>query len=307
MTDCAPVFFVGAPRSGTTIIFEVFGSHESVGWLSNYSNSFPSWPSLNLLCRIFDNRFFDLRGQKKQHGRLIPGNRFLPRPEEAYDFWSRYCDADFLRDYLLGVDASPETAAVIADLFARTSAYQGKPCMANKVTGPGRIQYLSSIFPQARFVHVIRNGRDVVRSLMKVGFWKEGGGFEHPWWNNGLPEDLLKAWEESDRDPEVLAAIQWVTIVRSIQSDASRLAEGRYFEFRYEEFIEDPHREIGKLFTALNLKYSRRAHGYIDATMSSGRSNRTRAPDGSRINAMLDEILSSLLNELGYSSPAENA
>jgi len=305
MSTCAPIFFVGAPRSGTTVIFEVFGAHESVGWLSNYSDTFPGWPSLNLLCRVFDNRFLSLRGQKKQRGRLIPGNRFLPRPEEAYNFWDHYCDADFTRDYLLGVNASQEDAKTLTALLTKISSYQGKPCMANKITGPGRIQYLRSIFPDARFVHVIRNGRDVVRSLMKVDFWQDGGGFDHPWWNNGLSDELLECWEDSNRDPEVLAAIQWIAIVKSIRAEASSLTNATYFEVRYEDFVEHPHRVISRLFAGLGLGDSPRAHRYIDSNMLPGKSKNFRTIAGSQSNKAMDKVLTPELVELGYTKPSE--
>ena len=64
--------------------------------------------------------------------------------------------------------------------------YHGKARFAAKLTGPARISYVSSIFPEARFVHVVRDGRAVVQSLMKVEFWGARDRMTRPAWENGL-------------------------------------------------------------------------------------------------------------------------
>ena len=61
-----PIIFVGAPRSGTTAIFESFSLHPDLAWLSNYSKVFPRLLITNAVRRLFDNSHWQIRGTKDQ-------------------------------------------------------------------------------------------------------------------------------------------------------------------------------------------------------------------------------------------------
>ena len=55
-----PIFIVGAPRSGTTLLYDLLAQHPTLGWFSNYSlkkfmtKEFQRF--VNLRRRIFDMR-----------------------------------------------------------------------------------------------------------------------------------------------------------------------------------------------------------------------------------------------------------
>ena len=264
----SPVFFVGMPRSGTTVVFEPFSRHPALGWPTNYTERRPQSPWFNGLRRILDNRILCLAGRKGQYGRVLPGNRFLPHPGEAYQFWDHYTGREFSREYLLEVAADRETRNRVRTAVRKILQWQGRGRFAAKLTGPSRIRFLTSIFPNAQFVHVIRDGRAVVHSLLRVGFWREKGGYEAPFWHGGLPEESIAEWEASGRDPAVLAAVQWKAIVLLTRREAEALPEGRYTEVRYEEFIGAPHRELSRLNVFCSLPDSQEGHRYIDRTVA---------------------------------------
>jgi hypothetical protein len=46
-----PIIFIGAPRSGTTIISEIIMRHPDIGFISNYDEKIPNYPILSLLRR----------------------------------------------------------------------------------------------------------------------------------------------------------------------------------------------------------------------------------------------------------------
>ena len=235
-----PIFFIGAPRSGTTILFEAFAMLSSLGWLSNYSEMWPAWPSANILCPLLDNRLIRLRGNKKQYGRVVLGNRYLPQPVEAYNFWDRYTERDFSGSFLLGETASPDEATRVIRQIEHVLRYQRKKRFATKLTGPARIGYLSSIFNDAIFVNVVRDGRAVVHSLLNVKFWREKGGGEGPFWQGGLNEADIKCWIDSHKDPAILCALQWNKILELTQTESLKLEHDQFITVKYEDYIANP-------------------------------------------------------------------
>ncbi len=44
-----PIFFIGFPRSGTTVAFEAFCQHRTLGWPSVYTERFPTHPGINVV------------------------------------------------------------------------------------------------------------------------------------------------------------------------------------------------------------------------------------------------------------------
>jgi hypothetical protein len=297
-----PIFFIGFPRSGTTIIFEAFVRNPEFGWLANYSEMWPGAIAANILCRLLDNRLVRLRGRKKQYGSVRFGNRLLPQPVEAYAFWDHYTGINFSHDYLMGQKADKATCRIVREALQKTMWYQNKTRFTTKLTGPGRIGYLLSIFPDARFVHVIRDGRAVVESLLRVDFWHAQGGMEAPFWTNGLDAASLADWEQSDRDPIVLAAHQWKRIIETTRDESSNLNEKQYSELKYEDFVKSPQTAISELLlwagnerNAMELEAEKSGAGLGDM-------NRKYLDIFSRKQiATLNRIMGTLLVQLDYS------
>lgn len=296
-----PVFFIGMPRSGTTVLFESFARHPELGWLSNYSEMWPRLPIANTLCEVLDNRVFRLRGHKKQYGQVRFGNRYFPQPVEAYAFWDYYTRRDFSMDYLLGEKAGSITSDRVRRAVGDVLKYQRKKRFATKLTGPGRIAYLASIFPDAVFIHVVRDGRSVIHSLLKVGFWKQKGGLERPFWRNGLRQNDLQQWNNNRRDPSVLAALQWARVLETTRQEASLLEAYQYQEIRYEDFVSEPVKMLSRLYDASGLEATQ-VDEYVSGIGADLRNmNKTIEGEfGADVVATLNRIMHPMLEELGY-------
>jgi hypothetical protein len=235
-----PIFFVGMPRSGTTLIFEAFAARRDVAWLSQHVARFPRMPALAVLSRLADLSP-SMRRSVSRSDEIRPWlERLRMGPVEAYGFWQDCCGDKFLFDYLLGIEATASERACVRSRIGGVLRYQGKPRFAAKVTGPGRVRYLSSIFPDALFVHVLRDGRAVVRSLMQVDFWREQGRMTEPAWRNGLTAEDRADWEGRGRSAVGLAAVQWRRVIESTRAEAKAIAPERYAELHYERFVAQP-------------------------------------------------------------------
>ena len=121
---CKPIVFVGSGRSGTTIISEIVFRHESLAWPSNYQEKFPKVTYVNLLRNFFDNKLWQLQGQKPQLNKVSALNKILFKPAEAYNFWEYLSGSniDFSRGFLLNERASDSEASKIRSAFNKLVA-----------------------------------------------------------------------------------------------------------------------------------------------------------------------------------------
>ena len=299
-----PVFFIGMGRSGTSVLFEIFAAHEQLGWISNYSARFPHWPIANLMLRFTDTSQWYLRGKKQQYGKNTWRNRFLPKPQEGYPFWESYCGEKFLWEFHLKPETDPDVKSRLHEAVINTLLYQGKKRFATKLTGPARILYLRSIFPDAIFVHVIRDGRAVVDSLLRVDFWREKGGHERPFWKNALGKDDFIELDTYGAGPVALAAIEWRNVIESIRGEAEDLGGKEYIEVKYEDFVKSPTKTVGMIYEFCSLPQSNRATRQLSMYREFRNMNEKYRSRSKEDIAIMNGIMGVLLAKLGYSNPA---
>src|SRR4029077_9675774 len=97
---------------------------------------------------------------------------------------------------------------------------------------------LHALWPAARFVHLIRDGRDVALSVMA---WKERPGASR-----------FSTWTE---DPVMTTALWWSANVRLGRESGSALPGELYYELRYEGLVTRPEPECMALCVFLGLPY----------------------------------------------------
>lgn len=262
-----PVFVIGTGRCGSTIVFEALALHEQLGWFSNYNERFPRATWAYAAPRVYDIPFIGARlprGAKKQYRQGFNRfNRYLPAPNECYRKWDVLCGPKFKDRYLVGTEASDEEVADVHRSVGRVLRGQKRPRFAAKITGPSRIQFLQSIFPDIRFVHVVRDAKAVVNSLLNVRLWTDDGVIEEPRWL-GMPTTWEEEWESCGRTPLAMAAIQYRTIIETCNRERARfLQPEQYLEIRYEDFVADPSTVMGTIVAFCELPESPRVSAYV--------------------------------------------
>ena len=262
-----PIFVIGMPRSGTTIISEALSVHEELGWFSNHFKWFPVFPEVSFLSRTIDlpliGCFF--RGKKTQDPGLMPYiRRFMPFCSEAYTVWNRYSASDFDNDYLIGRTASRSEKKKFREVVNKVLRFQEKKRFFSKLTGPSRIEFIKSIFPSAYFIHIIRDPRANVSSLLNVSFWKENQGYEKPWWQNGLSTESLEEWRKYKNSPVSLCAIQWREIVKGTWIEKNIVSQKNFYEINYEKFVDDPIKIVNKVYEFVGLNSSNATINYLN-------------------------------------------
>jgi Sulfotransferase family len=142
----------------------------------------------------------------------------------------------------------------VFDLYGRI---QGKSLVGDKTPRFARkIPTLHGLWPEAKFVHLIRDGRDVFLSILN---WKKAqksiGRFE--------------SWRE---DPVTATALWWELHLHLAREDGTPLAPNLYHELRYEALIQAPEIACRALCRFLDVPY--------DAAMLTFHEGRTKARPG---------------------------
>ncbi|MDC0275386.1 sulfotransferase [Verrucomicrobiales bacterium] len=240
-----PLFIISSGRAGSTIFHRILCEHPSVSWLTALADKYPGRPGL----------------QRKFMGAVdipVAGRVFSKiYPEECYTFWE-YLVPGFRRPCrdLRDDDVTVRNANRVREAL-RSIPTVSRPLLSLKLTGWPRIGMLNEIFPDARFIHVIRDGRAVANSFLAVPWWLGWGGPEKWRWGPLSQEHLLE-WEENDRSFVALAAIQWKIYLNAYESSIKSIAPERLLEVRYEDLCNQNEEVFSTVLDFCNLENSNR-------------------------------------------------
>lgn len=258
-----PIIFLGAPRSGTSVISEIVMRHKDLAYPSQYQPRVIGNTNINYLRRLADNSFWRFHGQKKQLNKVSPLNYFIFRSVEAYPMWN-YLVRDgisFSQDFLINEEATPEERKRMISFFTKLVKKQGKKRLAFKITGPSRLNYLLSIFPDAKVVHIARDPIAVVNSLMRVPFWKTRGMTSF-WWK-GAYDDSDYEWLESHKSDSVqITAYQVKRVIEVTKTEIDKLRPDA-LRIKYSNFVENPEKTIEEILSYANLSQDKACFDYF--------------------------------------------
>ncbi|HEV8610776.1 MAG TPA: sulfotransferase [Thermoanaerobaculia bacterium] len=214
------LFLVGCPRSGTTLLQRMLDSHPDLA-VANDSHFVP--------------RAVARCGAKED----------VPLTDELVDRVLRY--RRFVR---LGVSEAAGRAAAsrartysefVSELYSEHARLHGKDLAGEKT--PDYVRYLPllhALFPRARVIHIVRDGRDVALSTLEWASEEKGPG-------------KFALWRE---EPVGVCALWWRWQVDSGRREGARLGSELYREVRYEDLVADPEATLRSLAGFLDLPFA---------------------------------------------------
>jgi hypothetical protein len=205
-------FFVGCGRSGTTLFRAIFDSHPDL--------AIPG--ESHFIVHLLPKR------QRYERDGRFDTEAFLADllPHPRFRLWNLPEEAVRLA---LERDPPPSLAQAIRATFGLYAASQGKSRYGDKT--PGYVSHLTSLaalFPEARFVHILRDGRDVALSYLDVSFGPSSA--------EG-------------------AALHWRRVVERGRRAGARLGPGRYLQVRYEDLLAHPEAVTRSMCRFLDLEF----------------------------------------------------
>jgi hypothetical protein len=216
------VFIVGCPRSGTTLLQRVLDAHPDIAVPSE---------------TFWIPYFFQKRIGVTEEGMVTA--ELVSRLFEYYKFYRLKLAKDEL--FALIRNGPISYATFVTGVFDLYGAVRRKPLAGDKTPDYVRsIPILHQLWPSAKFVHVIRDGRDVCLSAIN---WKRKAA---------RLAELFAPWRAN---PVVTAALWWEWHVRQGIQSGSELGPKHYYEVRYEALVEDPAGQCAKLCEFLGVAY----------------------------------------------------
>jgi hypothetical protein len=211
------IFVVGCPRSGTTLLQSLLAAHPQI-------LSFPESKFFHYLVPLYEPR-------RRAWG--LVSRQFKPR-------LNKFFQEDLGRsELLLGWPKLPlqqQYTRKFIQILDQLTQEQGKTIWVEKT--PEHIYYVDDIVklvPHSRFIHIIRNGADVIASLYQVTR-------EHPrlWKGAWSLEFCIERW------------------IQAIEISRRYLHQPRHCMVRYEQLVENPALELPKLCQFMGVDFQQR-------------------------------------------------
>ncbi len=281
MTDSneRPIFIVGAARSGTTLLRFML--------LGNPRIYIP--PQSDFIPRLFGRQPTATLSRQQ----AIRAAEFI---FNAHPFIKDWRDERLVAEAF--VDSLPDRrpGTLLNTLYSQYAHQYGAERWGDKSpTYTGYIHLMSEIFPDAQFIHIIRDGRDVALSTVET-FQKD------------FHIDLY------------FAASSWDRRVRAAMTTGRQLGVNRYREIRYEQLVNDPERVLeetcaflGETFHPAMLEPQKQAHDRLSPKgvhaavrqpLTTSRVGRWQQEMSDADRRLFQLVAGDTLDELGYDSCA---
>ena len=248
--ETIPVFFVvGVGKSGTTWLMRMLDSH------------------LEILCKG-EGQFFGANWRhedRRQHPPKLVSSLYNALLNAEYlrlwierSVWTRDGDAD---EHLVKL-----THTAIQHFLSEQLAKSGKKTVGDKLLLlPKVVEEVHLIYPEAKIIHLMRDGRDQVISMIHH-IWNHAsdqGGIRHL-----TPEEIYKR-DAFREDPAAFvhvgqsifseerlrtAAEGWASRVATTIEAGPSLFGDNYLEVRYEDLLENPHQKMTELAQFLGVE-----------------------------------------------------
>ena len=228
------LFACGVPRSGTTVLQRMLNSHPELA-VVNDSHFIP---------RALELTDKSLVEQAKQ-GLPI---QLTPELADNVQNYHRFRRMGLTTPEFETVRSCSTTyQELVAGLYELHASKNDKRFAGEKTPDyVRRLGMLHGLFPAAKLIHLVRDGRDVALSLLEWATPTKGPG-------------RIKLWNE---EPIAVCALWWRHLAMASRNDLSQVPANRYLEIQYHNLVSRPEPTLEHLCHFLGLQYSEQMNQY---------------------------------------------
>jgi hypothetical protein len=221
------VLVAGAPRSGTTLVYQTLARYMDVSYVTNLTSMFPRSP-------ISGSRMFRWLPKSKSADfqNYYGQTAGLDGPNDGFSLWKQWLGED---RYVPRTDLSESEQMQMKQFFGAWSEAFGKPFLNKNNRNTGCLDLLFRVLPQSSFVVVRRNPLLVAQSLITAREQVQGdksvgwGLHSH---SSDVSADPLKYVDD--------VCDQILEIELQLDEQIKDIPKDRLIEVTYEGFCEDP-------------------------------------------------------------------
>ncbi|MDF1763890.1 MAG: sulfotransferase [Oleibacter sp.] len=259
-----PIFIVSLPRTGSTMLQNVMCKQSNIGYFSQLMNNYyPYFAPMDKMQKKFDLNF---------HGERFIGDSVMvdvTGPSDPIHIWNSWIRKDpFVAQYkhYRKEDLSKDQIDEIHTSIKKALWCQGGEKNRFLIKSPGILAYLplvNDLFPDAKFIHLIRDPRDCANSLIKltkkslaqiklisenVKDYKHAG--KTPVSYPHVP-NLVKYIDEFGIDDIRTAAHVCKDSIEIVEAYKANLKS--FYEVRYEDILADPENKMREILEFCEL------------------------------------------------------
>jgi hypothetical protein len=229
-----PIFIIGPPRSGSTLLYQVLTDYYDVGYLSNIHCRFwgaPSW---------LEYIFHPLRWRKQSDFTSSYGRtNGLTAPSECGAYWYRFFRKH--PQYVPLNEADPKKMKRLRQSLNKLAQSFNRPVLFKNLFCSLRLQPIYKFIPESLFIFIKRDLEENALSLLNGR--KSIHGRYDQWLSMEPPAiEKLKNMEPCQQ------VVEQVNHINSlIKNDSSKIGIDRFIEIEYSDFCNDVHGQLSRI------------------------------------------------------------
>jgi len=231
------VLIVGAPRTGSTLLYQVLTAHLPVSYPSNFTELFSRAPITATV------KLGRLARRKVTYRSYYGNTASLGSPNDAFSIWNRWLGED---RYQVPDHISPERAANLRSFFAAWEAAFGRPFLNKNNRNTAAVRLLATALPTARFIIIRRDPLFVAQSLLEARQTVQGD----PYAGWGLAANQ----EPNGTDRLADVADQVLRIDSMLEAQLAEIDPARVLEVGYTELCAEPAQVVGRVAVWLGME-----------------------------------------------------
>lgn len=238
-----PIFIIGAPRTGSTLLYQFMVASWDVAYLSNLHCKLYRLPVLaSILCKTvfhfkkYSPDFKSLYGQTE--GQL--------GPSECGQFWYQWLPFD--KHYIQAGEISQHHRDSIKNAVGAVRTIYRKPLIFKNMNCGQRLGLLYEIFPSALFLFCRRSPIFIAQSILLA---RDKINKDRKRWWSIMP----KEYSEINLEPPHSQIVKQIYFIeKQIKDDLEKYYSERYLEIWYEDLTKDPIKVLKTIQNFVEMK-----------------------------------------------------
>ncbi len=261
-----PIFIIGHWRTGTTLLHQLLNLDPNLAaptlfqvaepncFISSYRYYLPVFSMLVPENRPMDNVKIGMNEPQEDEYAIYRMTDYSPIERLVFPKNSSYFVLDCTSFLPVQEHERKEWERQLCYYFRKLSFFHGKTIVSKNPFNSLRIKELATLFPKARFIHIVRHPYEVVPSTIHM-------------WKIVLAQNKMNCKGSDPGIEEVTKGLH--KFLTTIEKDKSVVPVENFYELKFEDLEADPVAEFRKIYSRFQMPFddalSQKIQSFIDS------------------------------------------